>query len=76
MTIKGGGGLASTQVFAGNTPPEVQIETSSNRSFYWDNSLLDYNVTGQGQGRNSDQSGKDQTYFWLSAPWKRCGRYF
>jgi len=41
---KGGRGISSTQVFAGNTPPEVQIETSSNRSFYWDNSLLDYNV--------------------------------
>lgn len=41
---KGGRGMASTQVFAGNTPPEVQIETSSNRSFYWDNSLLGYNV--------------------------------
>lgn len=41
---KGGRGMASTQVFAGNTPPDVQIETSSNRSFYWDNSLLDYNV--------------------------------
>ena len=41
---KGGRGISSTQVFVGNTPPEVQIETSSNRSFYWDNSLLDYNV--------------------------------
>lgn len=41
---KGGLGIASTQVFAGNTPPEVQIETSANRSFYWDNSLLNYNV--------------------------------
>lgn len=41
---KGGRGMASTQVFAGNTPPEVQIETSSNRSFFWDNSLLGYNV--------------------------------
>ena len=41
---KGGRGMARTQVFAGNTPPDVQIETSSNRSFYWDNSLLDYNV--------------------------------
>jgi cytochrome c len=41
---KGGRGISSTQVFVGNTPPEVHIETSSNRSFYWDNSLLDYNV--------------------------------
>lgn len=41
---KGGRGISSTQVFAGNTPPEVQIETSSNRSFFWDNSLLDYHV--------------------------------
>jgi len=41
---KGGRGIASTQVFAGNTPPEVQIVTSANRSFYWDNTLIDYNV--------------------------------
>jgi len=41
---KGGRGIASIQIFAGNTPPEVQIETSANHSFYWDNSLFDYNV--------------------------------
>ena len=41
---KGGKGVASMQVFSGNEPPQVQIETSANRSFYWDNSLLDYNV--------------------------------
>jgi cytochrome c len=41
---KGGRGIASTKVFAGNTPPVVKIESSSNRSFYWDNSFLDYKV--------------------------------
>lgn len=41
---KGGRGITNTQVFVGNTPPEVQIQTSANRSFYWDNSLLDYNI--------------------------------
>jgi len=41
---KGGRGIASTKVFTGNTPPVVKIESSSNRSFYWDNSFLDYKV--------------------------------
>lgn len=44
---KGGKGTATSQIFVGNTPPVVQIETSANRSFYWDNSLLDYNVSVQ-----------------------------
>ncbi|WP_276359357.1 PQQ-dependent sugar dehydrogenase [Daejeonella sp. H1SJ63] len=41
---KGGKGIVTSQVFAGNTPPEIRIATSANRSFYWDNSLLDYQV--------------------------------
>lgn len=41
---KGGQGLASSQIFVGNTPPEVKIETRANRSFYWDNSVLDYAI--------------------------------
>lgn len=41
---KGGKGTSSAQVFIGNTPPEVRIETAANRSFYWDNSVLDYSV--------------------------------
>jgi cytochrome c len=41
---KGGQGTASSQVYVGNTPPEIQIQTSANRSFYWDNSVLDYSI--------------------------------
>lgn len=41
---KGGKGIATTRVFVGNTPPEVNIQTQANRSFYWDNSVLDYNI--------------------------------
>ena len=44
MDDKGGQGLTNSRVFVGNTPPEVRIETGANRSFYWDNSVLDYNV--------------------------------
>lgn len=44
---KGGKSSATSQIFVGNTPPEIQIETSANRSFYWDNSLLDYKVSVQ-----------------------------
>jgi cytochrome c len=39
---KGGKSTVTRQVFAGNEPPEVKIITSSNRSFYWDNSMFDY----------------------------------
>lgn len=41
---KGGNGTVVSQVFVGNTPPDIRIETKSNRSFYWDNSMLDYQV--------------------------------
>ena len=41
---KGGQGVTTSRIFVGNTPPEVRIETGANRSFYWDNSVLDYNV--------------------------------
>ncbi|UJH90099.1 carbohydrate-binding protein [Antarcticibacterium sp. 1MA-6-2] len=41
---KGGKGTTSEQVFVGNTPPEVKIHTAANRSFYWDNSVLDYSI--------------------------------
>lgn len=41
---KGAVGISKTKVHVGNTPPEVTIQTSINRSFYWDNQLLDYNV--------------------------------
>lgn len=41
---KGGKGVSNAEVFIGNTPPEVRIETTANRSFYWDNVVLDYSV--------------------------------
>jgi cytochrome c len=41
---KGSVGTAKTKVHVGNTPPEVTIQTSINRSFYWDNQILDYNI--------------------------------
>jgi len=40
----GGEGTASTRIYVGNTPPEVHIRTSANRSFYWDRGVLDYKV--------------------------------
>ncbi|MGV3761977.1 PQQ-dependent sugar dehydrogenase [Parapedobacter sp.] len=40
----GGEGTASTRIYVGNTPPEVHIRTSANRSFYWDGGTLDYTV--------------------------------
>lgn len=41
---KGAVGSARTKVHVGNTPPDIKIQTSINRSFYWDNQILDYNV--------------------------------
>ena len=41
---KGGKGTAVSRVLVGNTPPEIQIQISGNRSFYWDNAVLDYNI--------------------------------
>jgi len=40
----GGEGTASARVYVGNTPPEVRIHTSGNRSFYWEGGTLDYSV--------------------------------
>ncbi|HEV7350921.1 PQQ-dependent sugar dehydrogenase [Telluribacter sp.] len=41
----GGKGVTTVQVKVGNTPPVARISTTGNRSFYWDNSSLDYQVT-------------------------------
>jgi cytochrome c len=41
---KGGKTTVTRQVFAGNEPPDVKIITSSNKTFYWDNSRFDYRV--------------------------------
>ncbi len=41
---KGAQGTASVQLKVGNTPPVVKIETTGNRSFYWDNATLNYRI--------------------------------
>jgi len=41
----GGKGIATTQVKVGNTVPVVSITSKSNKSFYWDNSAFDYQIT-------------------------------
>ena len=40
----GGSGVATTQIKVGNTPPDISISTKNNRSFYWDNAMLNYQV--------------------------------
>lgn len=42
---KGGKGTSVLTIKAGNTPPAIDIATTANRSFYWNNSPLDYRVT-------------------------------
>ena len=38
----GGQGVANTTIHVGNTPPQLQISTNANRSFYWDKSTVAY----------------------------------
>jgi cytochrome c len=40
----GGKGTATLQIRVGNAPPQATIVTQANRSFYWDNTPLDYRV--------------------------------
>src|SRR5690606_23549629 len=35
---------STVDIRVGNTPPVVDIKTKANRSFYWDDSILDYQV--------------------------------
>lgn len=37
-------GNASSNVYVGNSIPEVSIHTTANRSFYWDNTQFDYDI--------------------------------
>ncbi|WP_420153890.1 PQQ-dependent sugar dehydrogenase, partial [Siphonobacter sp.] len=41
---QGGKGTATVTIKVGNTPPKVEILSTSNRSFYWDHSRLNYQV--------------------------------
>lgn len=40
----GGIGTTTKKVFVGNTPPQVNVNSKANQSFYWDNSFLDYDI--------------------------------
>lgn len=41
----GGKGTATVQIKVGNTPPSISIGTSSNSTFYWNNSSFDYKIS-------------------------------
>jgi cytochrome c len=40
----GAGSEATTEILVGNAPPEVAIDVTGNRSFYWDDTSLEYAV--------------------------------
>jgi cytochrome c len=40
----GAGSEAATEILVGNAPPEVAIDVTGNRSFYWDDTSLEYAV--------------------------------
>jgi cytochrome c len=64
---KGGKTETSSQVFVGNTPPEIQIFTNANRSFYWDNVLLDYQVKITDlEDKNIDENRLNITYGYIA----------
>ncbi|WP_448104505.1 PQQ-dependent sugar dehydrogenase [Pedobacter panaciterrae] len=63
---KGAVGIAKTKVHVGNTPPEVTIQTAINRSFYWDNQILDYNVIVEdAEDQNIDQQKVNVTFGYI-----------
>ena len=41
---QGGVGVATAQIKVGNTPPVVSVNSTANRSFYWDNTVFDYRI--------------------------------
>ncbi|QHW01539.1 carbohydrate-binding protein [Spirosoma endbachense] len=41
----GGQGLSTTTLHVGNTPSQISITTNGNRSFYWDNTRLNYQIS-------------------------------
>lgn len=59
---KGGAGIAKRKIYVGNTPPEVSIVSGSNRSFYWDNSKLDYSVEVKDKEEKIDPSRIDISF--------------
>lgn len=64
---KGGKSETSTKVYVGNTPPEIQIFTNANRSFYWDNVVLDYQVNIKDLEDNSfDEARVNITYGYIA----------
>jgi cytochrome c len=44
MDNHGGEGSSVVEVKAGNSPPDIDIATTANRTFYWDDVDFDYNV--------------------------------
>lgn len=41
---QGGKGIATAQVKVGNTPPVVLVNSTANKSFYWDDTVFDYSI--------------------------------
>ncbi|WP_262247473.1 PQQ-dependent sugar dehydrogenase [Parapedobacter soli] len=61
----GGEGTTSTRVYVGNTPPDVHIRTSANRSFYWDGGTLDYAVEASDKEDNVSMDDVDLAFGYI-----------
>ncbi|MGV3502593.1 MAG: PQQ-dependent sugar dehydrogenase [Adhaeribacter sp.] len=59
----GGAGSSAVQIKVGNTAPKVNILTSSNKSFFWQNKALDYQVTVADQEDKQIDPSRVNVYF-------------
>lgn len=61
----GGRGETEVEVMAGNDPPELEIAFAGNRSFYWDDRVLDYElqVADREDGKLGKEIGPERVSF-------------
>lgn len=59
----GAKGTSFVDIKVGNTPPAVRINTTGNKSFYWDNAAIDYQVTVQDPEDGTPDSSKVKVSF-------------
>jgi cytochrome c len=63
----GGKGVATTQIKVGNTPPDISISSSANRSFYWDNTRFNYKINvSDSEDKTIDRSKITASFNYLS----------
>ncbi len=65
---KGKSSTTETEIKVGNTPPSVEIITNANKTFYWDNEIINYQVVIKDKDENEiDQKKAKVTLDYLPA---------